>query len=158
MSRRSASHARARTVLSARTVPPSPTLPPADRPAATRAPSRPPAHARARPRRYVERRLLEEKVHSLSGQIHVRDSLESSIEARMFSLFGRLQQLEDSNLQLAMANEEMAARSATADGQADGAPTPLTGDGAQQPAPAGTSPQPLALGTPPASAEMGGAA
>ena len=51
-------------------------------------------------RRYVEKRLLEQKVQALSGQIDERDRLETSIEARIFSLFGRLQQLEDTNLKL----------------------------------------------------------
>ena len=66
------------------------------------------ARARARPlraRRYVEKRLLEHKVLALSGQIDARDRLETSIEARMFSLFGRLQQLEDTNLQLEVQQE-----------------------------------------------------
>jgi hypothetical protein len=53
----------------------------------------------------VEKRLLEQKVVALSGQIDARDRLETSIEARMFSLFGRLQQLEDTNLQLEVQQE-----------------------------------------------------
>lgn len=60
---------------------------------------------RAASRRYVEKRLLEQKVVALSGQIDARDRLETSIEARMFSLFGRLQQLEDTNLQLEVQQE-----------------------------------------------------
>lgn len=45
-------------------------------------------------------------MQALSGQIDERDRLETSIEARIFSLFGRLQQLEDANLRLEEGAEE----------------------------------------------------
>lgn len=66
------------------------------------------AAALLHPRRFVEKRLLEQKVQALSGQIDERDRLESSIEARIFSLFGRLQQLEDTNLRLEVQHESRA--------------------------------------------------
>ncbi|KAJ1638822.1 hypothetical protein T492DRAFT_833373 [Pavlovales sp. CCMP2436] len=53
---------------------------------------------------FVEKRLLELKVEALAGQIDERDRIETSIEARIFSLFGRLQQLEDTNLQLELVS------------------------------------------------------
>lgn len=51
-------------------------------------------------RRYVEKRLLEDRVRSLDSELKARDEIEGHIESRIFSLFARLQQLEERNLEL----------------------------------------------------------
>lgn len=48
----------------------------------------------------MEKRLLEDRVRSLDSELKARDEIEGHIESRIFSLFARLQQLEERNLEL----------------------------------------------------------
>jgi len=56
---------------------------------------------------YVEKRLLQDRLAALEAEIQQRDSLDGEIDSKMVSLFNRLKQLEDTNLQLEQSNEQL---------------------------------------------------
>ena len=62
------------------------------------------------PYRYVEKRLLQDRLQALEGEIGQRDQLEGAIDDKMLALFSRLKALEDANLRLEQTNEELKAK------------------------------------------------
>ena len=56
---------------------------------------------------YVEKRLLQDRLQALEGEIGQRDQLEGAIDDKMLALFSRLKALEDANLRLEQTNEEL---------------------------------------------------
>uniref|UniRef100_A0A7S3EVH0 Uncharacterized protein n=1 Tax=Haptolina ericina TaxID=156174 RepID=A0A7S3EVH0_9EUKA len=56
---------------------------------------------------YVEKRLLQDRLAALEAEIQQRDSLDGEIDSKMVSLFNRLKQLEDTNIQLEQSNEQL---------------------------------------------------
>jgi hypothetical protein len=59
---------------------------------------------------YVEKRLLQDRLQALEGEIGQRDQLEGAIDDKMLALFSRLKALEDANLRLEQTNEELKAK------------------------------------------------
>merc|ERR1719487_2425958 len=53
---------------------------------------------------YVEKRLLQDRLQALEGEIGQRDQLEGQINDKMVALFSRLKGLEDANLRLEQSN------------------------------------------------------
>lgn len=60
--------------------------------------------------RYVEKRLLQDRLQALESEIGQRDQLEGAIDDKMLALFSRLKALEDANLRLEQENEEIKAK------------------------------------------------
>ena len=56
---------------------------------------------------YVEKRLLQDRLKALEGEMVQRDELEGEIDGKMLSLFNRLKQLEDENVRLEQSNETL---------------------------------------------------
>ena len=73
---------------------------------------------------YVEKRLLQDRLAALEGEIGQRDELDGKIDGKMLALFNRLKALEDANLKLEVSNEELRAQQETA-GPAGPAPAPV---------------------------------
>jgi len=75
---------------------------------------------------YVEKRLLQDRLHALESEMSQRDQLEGQIDGKMLALFSRLKSLEDANVRLEQDNEglrEKAGLHATPQ-PADGTPLP----------------------------------
>ena len=58
----------------------------------------------------MEKRLLQDRLQALEGEIGQRDQLEGAIDDKMLALFSRLKALEDANLRLEQTNEELKAK------------------------------------------------